>query len=380
MENLVRILILEDMLEDSILMRRELEKSGFQFDCLRVENQNDFERALEEFKPDLILSDYSLPRFNGMAALEIAQNKLPNIPFLFVSGIIGEEFAIEALKKGATDYVLKDRLGRLGASVKRALREAEERQQRKRALEDLRESEHRYRSLFEEVRNSRVQLENLSRQLLEAQESERRRIARELHDEIGQALTAVKINLEGLGQITSSDHPYPEVQESIGIVDRVLAQVRNLSLDLRPSLLDDLGLVSALRWYLDRQSSRGGFTFELKAETLTGRLKPELETVCFRVTQEAITNILKHARAGHVHVELKQRNQALTLTIRDNGIGFDVEGAYASASSGTSLGLLSMQERVFLSGGHFTVESGNGKTEIVAAFPSSVVQNRENGS
>lgn len=368
------------MLEDSILMRRELEKSGFQFDCLRVENQNDFERALEEFKPDLILSDYSLPRFNGMAALEIAQNKLPNIPFLFVSGIIGEEFAIEALKKGATDYVLKDRLGRLGASVKRALREAEERQQRKRALEDLRESEHRYRSLFEEVRNSRVQLENLSRQLLEAQESERRRIARELHDEIGQALTAVKINLEGLGQITSSDHPYPEVQESIGIVDRVLAQVRNLSLDLRPSLLDDLGLVSALRWYLDRQSSRGGFTFELKAETLTGRLKPELETVCFRVTQEAITNILKHARAGHVHVELKQRNQALTLTIRDNGIGFDVEGAYASASSGTSLGLLSMQERVFLSGGHFTVESGNGKTEIVAAFPSSVVQNRENGS
>lgn len=380
MEKLVRILILEDMLEDSLLMRRELEKSGFQFDCLRVENQTDFEKALEEFKPDLILSDYSLPRFNGMAALEIAQNKLPDIPFLFVSGIIGEEFAIEALKKGATDYVLKDRLGRLGSSVKRAVRESEDRQQRKRVLEELQDSEQRYRTLFEEVRRSRAQLENLSRQLLEAQELERRRIARELHDEIGQALTAVKINLQGLGQAKSSDHPCPEVDESVGIVDRVLAQVRNLSLDLRPSLLDDLGLVSALRWYLDRQASRGGFTFELKTDTLTERLKPELETVCFRVTQEAITNILKHAHAGHVHVELKLRNQALTLAIRDNGVGFDVERAYASASSGTSLGLLSMQERVFLSGGHFTVESSSGKTEIVAVFPSSVAQHRENNS
>jgi signal transduction histidine kinase len=378
MESLVRILILEDMLEDSLLMRRELEKSGFQFDCLRVENQEDFERALEQFNPDLILSDYSLPRFNGMAALEIAQNKLPDTPFLFVSGIIGEEFAIEALKKGATDYVLKDRLGRLGTSVKRALRESEDRQQRKRALEDLQDSEQRYRTLFEEVRRSRVELENLSRQLLEAQESERRRIARELHDEIGQALTAVKINLQGINESTGSEPCGSQVQESIGIVDRVLAQVRNISLDLRPSLLDDLGLVSALRWYLDRQSMRGGFTFELKAASLTGRLGSELETVCFRVTQEAITNILKHARAKHVQVELKQKNQSLTLIIRDDGIGFNVAEAHTKATGGTSLGLLSMQERVFLSGGHLTVESGNGKTEIVATFPSSLASQREN--
>jgi two-component system, NarL family, sensor histidine kinase UhpB len=362
-------LILEDLDQDVLLMERELQKGGFTFQTLRVDKKPAFIEALKSFRPDIILSDYNLPGFNGMAALEIARNELPTVPFLFVSGFIGEELAIEALKNGAIDYVVKDRLSRLGSSVRRALREARERSERKKALQDLQDSEHKYRSLFEEVQKSRTQLENLSRQLLQTQETERRRIARELHDEIGQSLTALKINLEALQQSDPQSDRFSQLIDSIGIVERVLWQIRNLSLDLRPSLLDDLGLVAALRWYLDRQSQRGGFQVDFVVQNLQKRLHPDLETAMFRVAQEAITNILKHARAKHVHVEVREEEDCLVFQIMDDGTGFDVASAYARATKGHSIGLLSMKERVSLCGGEFGVKSSAGVTEISATFP-----------
>lgn len=351
-------------------MEHELQKGGFTFQTLRVDKMPAFLEALKSFHPDIILSDYNMPGFNGMAALELACQELPTVPFLFVSGFIGEELAIEALKKGAIDYVLKDRLSRLGSSVRRALRETHERSERKKALEALQDSEQKYRSLFEEVQKSRMQLENLSRQLLQTQETERRRIARELHDEIGQSLTALKINLEALQQPDSGSDRFRQLIDSIGIVERVLWQIRNLSLDLRPSLLDDLGLVAALRWYLDRQSHRGGFQVDFVVQNLEKRLPPDLETVLFRVAQEAITNILKHARAKQVRVEVRQEEDGLILHIQDDGIGFDVASAYARAAKGQSIGLLSMKERVSLCGGEFRVKSSESRTEIFASFPS----------
>ena len=213
-------------------------------------------------------------------------------------------------------------------------------------------------------------LQALSGKLIEAQEAERRRIARELHDEIGQALTAVKINLQGFQRSFDESEITSPLQESISIVEVALQQVRSLSLDLRPSLLDDLGLVAALRWYLDRQSQRSGIIGELVAEPLETMLLPDLETTCFRIVQEALTNVVRYAQAKRVTVELWQQAAQLHLVIRDDGIGFDVQAAREQATQGRSLGLLGMEERALLVGGQIHIESVCQRgTEIRVCFP-----------
>jgi signal transduction histidine kinase len=223
--------------------------------------------------------------------------------------------------------------------------------------------------LFEQVRAGRARAQRLSQQLLEAQEAERRRLARELHDEIGQALTAVKINLQGLER-SGAAATGPRLEESIAIVDRALQQVRNLSLDLRPSLLDDLGLVAALRWYADRQAQRAGLAVEFVADPPGIRATSELETACFRVAQEALTNIVRHAQARSVHVELRQQDPELRLLIRDDGVGFDVAAARQRALRGGSLGILGMQERVGLLRGRLDIRSTPQRgTEIHVRLP-----------
>jgi PAS domain S-box-containing protein len=219
---------------------------------------------------------------------------------------------------------------------------------------------------FEEVQQSRERLQGLSHRLIEVQEAERRRIAGELHDEIGQALTIVKMNLQAAQRPAGSIETDIHLGESVAIVERALEQVRNLSLDLRPSLLDDLGLVAALRWYVARQARLAGFVLHFSVDDLGGRLTPALETTCFRVAQEALTNIVRHAQAREVWVRLACDDE-LCLTIRDDGVGFDVSAAHARASHGESFGLLGMRERVGIVDGHLTISSSLGQGTLVCA-------------
>ncbi len=226
--------------------------------------------------------------------------------------------------------------------------------------------------LLEQVRASRARLTTLSRELVQAQEAERRKIARELHDEIGQSMTAVKISLQTL-QRRLPDMPAltSRIDDSIAIVERTLQQVRTLSLDLRPSLLDDLGLVDTLRWYVDRQSQLAGFAAEFRADPPAMSLPPELETTCFRIVQEALTNVMRHAQARQVQVDLRQEGDGglrqVKLTIVDDGVGFDVQTAL---KSGASSGLQGMQERVSLVCGEIDIQSAPGHgTTIRACFP-----------
>ncbi|MEI2582533.1 CHASE3 domain-containing protein [Scytonema sp. PRP1] len=232
------------------------------------------------------------------------------------------------------------------------------------------------RDITERKRAEKIQqktqerLQILSQKLIEAQEAERRYIARELHDEIGQALTAVKINLQGVQHLSSKSEIALLLQESTSIVEVALQQVRSLSLDLRPSLLDDLGLVAALRWYVDRQSQRGGIIGEFVASPLERKLLPNLETTCFRIVQEALTNVVRHAQAQRVTVELRQQDAQLHLVINDDGIGFNVEAARERATHGGSLGLLGMEERALLVGSQFNIESVHQwGTKIHVCFP-----------
>jgi signal transduction histidine kinase len=224
--------------------------------------------------------------------------------------------------------------------------------------------------LFEQISAGRARAQVLSQQLMAAQEAERRHLARELHDEVGQALTAIKINLQSTQTAQTVAAMTGRLDEGIAMVDQAIQQVRNLSLDLRPSLLDDLGLVAALRWYLDRQAQRVGYTAELIVDPPGIRASASLETACFRVVQEALTNIARHAQARNVRVELRRPRTELELLISDDGVGFDVAAARQRAARGASLGLLGMQERVLLSGGKIEFVSTPGQgTRIVARLP-----------
>jgi len=156
MSEKLKVLILEDVPTDAELMIEELAESGMTFDSKRVATKASYVGAIADFSPDIILSDYSLPSFDGLAALKIAREKCPDVPFIFVSGALGEEMAIDLLKKGATDYVLKNRLSRLEPAVSRALHEVEERRERERAEQALKESEVRYRTIFENTGTATV--------------------------------------------------------------------------------------------------------------------------------------------------------------------------------------------------------------------------------
>ena len=223
--------------------------------------------------------------------------------------------------------------------------------------------------LFEELHAAHERLQSLSRQLVEVQEAERRHLARELHDEIGQILTAVQMSLQAARQVPEAATRVPVLEEGISAVDRALEQIHTLSFDLRPALLDDLGLVPALRWYVDRQAQQAGFTAHVIADAFEERLPPTLEITCFRVVQEALTNVIRHAQARQVQVELQNRETEVELVVRDDGVGFDVEAAMERAAHGASLGLLSMQERVRLVGGQFKIVATAGRgTRIHARF------------
>ncbi len=221
----------------------------------------------------------------------------------------------------------------------------------------------------EMLREGRDQLRTLSRRLMDAQETERRRIARELHDETGQALTAVKLNLQSLKRHSGDLQLGARLEESIKIVEESLNSIRNISHELRPSILDDLGLVAALRWYVDRQSQRAEFTPHFHADVIEERLPTEIETACFRIVQEALTNIIRHAAARNIWVELLQTPHEFRLLVRDDGIGFNVKAARDFAAQGHSLGILGMQERAQLAGGQFELKSGKrGGAEVRVRF------------
>jgi PAS domain S-box-containing protein len=224
--------------------------------------------------------------------------------------------------------------------------------------------------LLERLQAGQQVQKTLSRRLLTAQEEERRRLAVELHDELGQVLTAVKINLGSLERLSGATPPASYLKDAIASVDRAMQGVRDLALDLRPSVLDDFGLPAALRWYADRFARAVNVAAHLGVENVP-RLEPELETACFRVAQEALTNIARHARARNVWLVLRHDRAGLQLSVRDDGTGFDVGAARDRARAGASMGLLGMQERVSLLGGELAISCPSiGGTELRALFPS----------
>jgi signal transduction histidine kinase len=350
----LKLLILDDNALDAELAVKQLQAAGYDCDWQRVQTREEFDAALDRADFELILADYNLPSFDGLSALRMVKERDLEIPFVLISGTLGEERAIESVKTGATDYVMKGRLERLAPVVARALKERLELARRKAAQEALYEAHRR--------------LQALSARLLQVEETERGRFARELHDGVGQLLTAVKLRLAGLNP-SSGDFAFRR-GECVAAIDEALEQVRRMARDLRPSQLDDLGLVAALRSHLDRQASSAGFKPNFVHERVPARLASEIETTCFRIAQEALTNIARHAQASEVWVTLAGTAIGLSLEVRDNGRGFDVAAARSQAAAGRSMGLLSMEERATLAGGSLALDSAPGRhTRLSLVLP-----------
>ena len=351
----IHILMLEDDSADAELTKFALRKGGLNFSLARVESRPDYIKQLDEAPPELILSDYSLPGFNGHDALEIALKKCPETPFIFVTGTMGEEVAIETLKSGATDYVLKTRLSRLMPAVARALREAEERSQHRRAEEQLRESH--------------KQLRALSVYLQTVREEERTRIAREVHDELGQALTSCKLDLSWIaGRLPPELKPLVDKARALTAhIDSTIQTVRRISSELRPGVLDHLGLGAAIEWQANEFQNRTGIRCDVHARVRETLPNQNLTTMLFRIFQETLTNVIRHAGATQVTVDLKETAGRINLEVRDNGRGI----ARTDIFNNKSMGLLGMRERAALLGGVFKIGSlprGKG-TRVYISIP-----------
>lgn len=218
-----------------------------------------------------------------------------------------------------------------------------------------------------ERRKAELRLQALSLKLLEIQEDERRQIARELHDEIGQELTGLRYLIE-MAQCLPAEATGKPLQQSYELVVGLMEQVGRLSLELRPTLLDDLGLLPTLLWYFDRYSSQTGVRVRLKHQGLDGiRFSPEVETAAYRIVQEALTNVSRHSNVREVDVALWVAQSVLGIQVQDRGCGFDLDQALAS---GDSSGLSGMRERARLLGGKLSIESNldNG-TCLLAELP-----------
>lgn len=226
--------------------------------------------------------------------------------------------------------------------------------------------------LYEEVQRKEEQRRQLLDKVILAQEEERKRIARELHDEIGQALTALIMAL-GTAEEEMPDE-LSELKQRLGAVrdltSATLEEIRRLMLDLRPTLLDDLGLIPAISWYAEKTLARAGLELKLDAEGLKRRLPSTIETALFRVVQEAITNIVKYAAASRVRIWLKFSDSTVTASVEDDGRGFDLRRPQCNGNGLSGLGLLGMEERMRLLGGSFRIDSSPGSgTRLTFEIP-----------
>ncbi len=255
---------------------------------------------------------------------------------------------------------LRDAAGRV-IGVSKIVRDISERKRAQALLQQSHEAlETKVHERTAELSAANHSLRKLSSRLMQVQEEERSRLARDLHDEVGQLLTALKIDLQAIQHAEAKLEEARPLSDSLKLVDRLLTQVRTLALDLRPSILDDLGLVSALRWYTNRQAERNNWILSFSVEGITGRIPVPVEVACFRVVQEALTNVAKYAKAKSVHVRVWQQAQDVMLLIEDDGVGFDVMLARQRAEGGHTIGLLGMEERVRLAGGTLSVTSTPG--------------------
>ena len=444
-------------------------------------------QAVNKGQPDLILLDYNLPDMTAKEIINELNFNQSRVPFVIMTGYGSENIAVEMMKLGAKDYLVKSLgfLKLLPALIEKVLKQIEVENKLEISKKSLEQNEKRFRDIYKnlpisyqsldenalfvevneawlnmfgyskaeiigksftdflvadqkesfeksfsdfkslgeicakeyhmvkkdggrlivaydskigynpeseqrthcilyditkqkqvekEIIRSKEELQNLSNQLIKAQEIERQRISQELHDEIGQALTSVKFNLTAINrEMESGDYDKIKIRmkDSFSILEQLMKQVHDLTLKLRPGMLDDLGLVPTLRWFLTSFEQRTNIKVRLNVVGEEERFNKEIESNLYRIIQEAMNNISKHAQASLSTVQLSRHNSTLDVLIEDNGKGFDAEKISSYITAKHRIGLIGMRERVNLLRGSLNIQTFPGEgTKIYINIPS----------
>jgi signal transduction histidine kinase len=354
----LRLLLVDQSDFDEQLIANRLRRGGVEFVLSRVETADAF---LAAFTPDtdLVLSEIELPQFSAALALEWMQRTVPEVPLVIVTESSAEPGAVELMRLGALDYVLKDRMARLCQAVLIAVERAR---------------------MLRRLHAKRREMAQLSLQLVKAEEVERRRLARELHDELGQRLTALNLQLHQLKPADASalHGVWNDARQS---VEELVTQVRTMSIALRPPELDYFGLQAAIEHLLQRRFEGAWRSRTLEYVGLPRRLPPLLEITCYRIVQESLTNIARHARATSVVVEIIGSAGELDIIVRDDGAGFDLSGWRQRMARDPRGGVAGMRERAQLLGGRLTIDSRpGGGTRVAATLPLTMEEDHEHSA
>jgi signal transduction histidine kinase len=345
----LRLLHLEDSEVDHELAVAWLARDGRRLQTLRVESEAGFRAALEE-DWDAILSDYNLPGFSGLAALEILKGSGRLLPFVILSGEIGEDVAVQAMREGASDYLLKSNLTRLAPALERAIEANETRRARVAADREL--------------AASRERLSELAQHLQTSIEGERAAIAREIHDDVGGALTALKFDLAWLARHLPEPDAQKRVLSAMEMAAHAIEASQRIMHNLRPAILEQ-GLVAALHWMGQRFEKRTGVACDFRTSHEHLDLPVGVPLVAYRAVQEALTNVSKHAQASRVAIDLSLARGVLSVEVSDDGRGLAAD----DLAKARSFGLRGLRERAETVGGWVDISSGERGTSVILSVP-----------
>lgn len=348
----LRVLHLEDSELDFELTLAHLQRHGVAIEAVRVESEAGFRAALLS-RWDVVLSDYNLPGFSGLRALEILRTEHGHelVPFILISGEIGEQVAVQAMLNGASDYLLKDNLARLVPAMLHAIDGTEALRAKQAADMALGQSEQRLRELAQHLQAT--------------VEAERTAIAREIHDDVGGSLTALKFDLAWIERHAADPAVVQRAQGALETVSLAIESSQRIMHNLRPAILEQ-GLIAALQWMTQRFEKRSGVrtVFRTSRDELPP-LPSGVPLAAYRTAQEALTNISKHAHATRVEVDLTVAGRIVSLEVSDNGRGL----VQQDLGKARSFGIRGLRERAAQVGGWVDLSSGPSGTTLILSVP-----------
>ena len=350
-EPVLHILHLEDSLIDHRLTRATLRRAGMAFNMAHADTLEAFMQQVLTEKFDVILADYRLPGFTALDAWQQVAQQKTHPPFILLSGAIGEAAAVDAIRLGMADYVLKDDMVRLPHVIERACEVHQARLARERAIADLAASQRRLADLTEHLQSSI--------------EQERAAIAREIHDDIGGALTAIRFDLAWVARHTTQTQVREHTQAATQMLQHALGASQRIMMYLRPPILDQ-GLVAAVQWLADSFERRTGVPTQVRSSAAHMALGSDVQLVAYRTAQEALTNISKYAAARQVCIDLSDCEGVLTLEITDDGCGIDPP----ALAKPKAFGIQGLHERARTVDGWLDISSQPGKgTSVILSIP-----------
>lgn len=350
----LRVLHVEDSELDHQLILAQLRRAGLNLEVERVDTLAAIGAALAlpaQPQPwDAIISDYNLPGFSGLLVLDMLKESQHLIPFILVSGEIGEDTAVAAMRNGASDYLLKNHLARLAPALLHAVEANESQLARVEADRELLKSKQR--------------LHELAGHLQTSVEQERAAIAREIHDDVGGSLTALKFDLAWINRHAQDEAVRQRVQSALETVTYAIEASQRVMHNLRPAILEQ-GLVAAVQWMAARFERRTGIVTSMRTSHEQMQLPAGVPLVAYRTAQEALTNVSKHANASRVDIELSVDSGVLTLELSDNGQGI----AAGDLAKARSFGIRGLHERAATVGGWVDLSSNSKGTSLILSVP-----------